>query len=275
MTSGDGLRFRTAITEMDDEKIYVRGYPLSDLIRGRSYAECTWLTLRGELPTAAQAAVFEAVLCGLMSYPAARGPNILAGRIAISVHPDPAVGILAALSCAGHRTVSPEHTGEMLAAALERLGDDRTDAGLSAAAAAVARERRDAGEPLPGAGHPEFTDQDPRAVAVLAVARRHGVEGTVSRLHDAILAAYNALRPGRRPLPLNIDGAMARVLTELGFGPPQMYVTSLISFLPGIGAHMLEEIESGDRFRMLAPDREDYVGPARRPLPPRAAPGPG
>lgn len=72
MTSGDGLRFRTAITEMDDEEIYVRGYPLSDLIRGRSFAECTWLTLRGELPTAAQAAVFEAVLCGLMAYPAAR-----------------------------------------------------------------------------------------------------------------------------------------------------------------------------------------------------------
>ncbi|GAA3238546.1 citryl-CoA lyase [Pseudonocardia petroleophila] len=275
MASGEGLRFRTAITEMDDEEIYVRGYPLSDLIRGRSYAECTWLTLRGELPTAAQAAVFEAVLCGLMSYPAARGPNILAGRIAVSVHPDPSVGILAALSCAGRRTISPEHTGEMLSAALERLGDDRTDAGLSAVAAAVAQERRDAGEPLPGAGHPEFTEQDPRAVAVLAVARRHGVEGTVSRLHDAILAAYNALRPGRRPLPLNIDGAMARVLTELGFGPPQMYVASLISFLPGIGAHMLEEIESGDRFRMLEPDREDYVGPARRPLPPRARSDPG
>lgn len=219
--------------------------------------------------------MFEAVLCGLMSYPAARGPDILAGRIAVSVHPDPSVGILAALSCAGRRTISPEHTGEMLSAALVRLGDDRTDAGLSAVAAAVARERRDAGEPLPGAGHPEVTEQDPRAVAVLEVARRHGVEGTVSRLHDAILAAYNALRPGRRPLPLNIDGAMARVLTELGFGPPQMYVAGLISFLPGIGAHMLEEIGSGDRFRMLAPDREDYAGPARRPGPAAGAPRTG
>ena len=36
MASGEGLRFRTAITEMDDEEIYVRGYPLSDLIRGRA-----------------------------------------------------------------------------------------------------------------------------------------------------------------------------------------------------------------------------------------------
>lgn len=275
MASGDGLRFRTAITEMDDEEIHVRGYPLSDLIRGRSYAECTWLTLRGELPTAAQAAVFDAVLCGLMSYPAGRAPNILAGRIAVSVNPDPSVGILAALSCAGRRTISPEHTGEMLTAALRRLGDDPTGADVSAVAAAVAGELHEAQEPLPGAGHPEFAARDPRAVAVLDVARRHGMEGTVSRLHDAILAGYNVLRPGRRPLPLNIDGALARVLTELGFAPPQMYVVSLISFLPGIAAHMLEEIDSGARFRMLGPDREDYVGPARRPLPPRAPVDPG
>jgi hypothetical protein len=32
---------------------------------------------------------------------------------------------------------------------------------------------------------------------------------------------------------------------------------------------MIEEIEEGQRFRMLAADREIYTGPARRTLPPR------
>lgn len=269
MTGDDGLHFRTAISEMDDEEIYVRGYPLSDLIRRCGYAECTFLTLRGELPTPAQAAVFEAVLCALMSYPAGRGPNILAGRIVVSVNPEPALGILAALSCAGPRTISPEHAGEMLAAARDRLGDAPEEADLEAVAAAVAGEWRRAGGALPGVGHPEFTGQDPRATALLDVAGRHGIPGAASRLHDRIVAEYNALRPGRPPLPLNIDGAMARVLTELGFSPPQMHAVSLISFLPGIAAHMVEEAAEGTRFRMLAHDHERYVGPPRRDVPPR------
>jgi citrate synthase len=269
MTTGDGLRFRTSITEMDHEEIYVRGYPLSELIQGRGYAESTYLTLRGELPGPAEARVFDAALSSLMSYPAGRGPNILAGRIAVSVNPEPAVGIFAALSCAGRHTISPEHTAAMLADGLTRLGDDPSEEEVAATATAMARERREAGVPLPGVGHPDFTEEDPRARALLAMARGHGFVGTASRLHVALVRQYNELRPGRRPLPLNIDGALARVLTELGFTPPQMYVVSLISFLPGIAAHMLEEIDSGERFRMLTTDREEYYGPARRPLPAR------
>ena len=90
-TVADGMTFTSAISEVDDKEVYVRGYPLGDLIRGRDFAECTYLTLRGELPSPAEAA----------SNTAVAGPNILAGRVAVSVNPQPAVGILAALSCAG------------------------------------------------------------------------------------------------------------------------------------------------------------------------------
>ncbi len=261
----DGMTFTSTISEVDDKEVYVRGYPLGDLIRGRNFAECTYLTLRGELPSAAEAAVFDAVLCALMSYNAVAGPNILAGRVAVSVNPQPAVGILAALSCAGPHTISPEHTGAMLADALARAADRP----VAEVAAEVAAEHLEARRALPGIGHPEFKESDPRAAAIIDVTTEHGLTGAASEMHAEIVDAYNELRAPKRALPLNVDGAMARALTELGFRPIQMHSVSLISFLPGIAAHMIEEIEEGQRFRMLAADREIYTGPARRTLPPR------
>lgn len=263
----DGMDFTSTISEVDDTEVHVRGYPLGELIRERTFVESTWLTLRGELPSAAEAAVFDAVLSALMAYTAAAGPNILAGRIAVSVNPQPWLGIATALSCAGPHTISPEHTGEMIARA---LAEARTRP-VAEVAAEVAAEHFAAKRALPGIGHPEFKGIDPRAAAIEDVAASHGMIGAAAEMHQAIIDAYNALRAPKRALPLNVDGAMARALTELGFRPIQMHAISLISFLPGIAAHMIEEIEDGKRFRMLAPERETYTGPPRRSLPPREA----
>jgi citrate synthase len=263
--SPDGLCFTSAISELDDREVYVRGYRLGDLIRERTFVENTYLTLRGELPSPAEAAVFDAVLSALMSYTAVAGPNILAGRVAVSVNPQPWVGIATALSCAGPHTISPEHAAAVLADALARAATRP----VAEVAAEVAAEHFDAGRALPGVGHPEFKDVDPRAAAILDVAGAHGMRGPASAMHVEIIDAYNRLRAPKRALPLNVDGAMARALTELGFRPIQMHAVSLISFLPGIAAHIVEEIEEGRRLRMLGPERETYTGPPRRSVPPR------
>lgn len=263
-TGPAGMTFHSAISELVDHAVRVRGYPLADLIRDRGFAESTYLTLRGDLPDPDHAAVFDAVLSSLMAYPAAVAPNILAGRIVASVRPDPWAGIATALSCAGPHTISPEHTGVLIADALERA----TVRPAPDVAAEIAGEHIDAGLPLPGIGHPEFKEADPRAEALLEVARRHGVAGAAGELHASVVDAYNGRRAPRRPLPLNIDGAMARVLTELGFRPIQMYAVALISFLPGIAAHVIEEIEEGAHFRMLDPASETYSGAPPRAVPP-------
>lgn len=261
----DGLDFLSAISQLDDRDVYVRGYALSELMRKRTFSESTYLTFRGELPTSTETAIFDVVLSALMSYTAAAGPNILAGRIAASVNPDPWVGVATALSCAGPNTISPEHTGAMLADALTRANSRP----VVDVAAEIAAEHLTLQHPLPGIGHPEFKDTDPRAETILEICRAKGVCGAATEMHDAIVDAYNDLRSPKKSLPLNVDGAMARALTELGFRPKQMYAVSLISFLPGICAHIIEEIEDGQRFRMLSPIRETYTGPPHRPVPPR------
>lgn len=155
------MAFRSSISELDDRVIRVRGYPLADLIHSRGFAENTYLTLRGDLPDPDHAAVFDAVLSSLMSYTAAAGPNILAGRIVASVRSEPWAGIATALSCAGRHTISPEHTGGLIADALERatvrpapdvaaeIADEHLAAELGSPASGTPSSRRS----TPGARH--------------------------------------------------------------------------------------------------------------------------
>src|SRR3989304_5786781 len=52
----------TRISRAEAGRIWVRGYPLEEIVEKLSYAEATWLLLRGELPIKQQAAIWELTL---------------------------------------------------------------------------------------------------------------------------------------------------------------------------------------------------------------------
>ena len=58
--SGDWSDYwTTRISRAESGKITVRGYPVEELIAGLSYSEAAYLLLRGELPGAREAALFD------------------------------------------------------------------------------------------------------------------------------------------------------------------------------------------------------------------------
>ena len=54
--------WKTAITEIEPNKIKLRGYPLNELMGNRSYADVVYLALRGELPTPKVGKLIDAML---------------------------------------------------------------------------------------------------------------------------------------------------------------------------------------------------------------------
>ena len=50
----------------------------------------------------------------------------------------------------------------------------------------------------------------------------------------------------------------------------QMASIALLAVLPGIMAHVIEEIEEGKPLRIVRDEDCDYLGPPERPLPKRA-----
>jgi citryl-CoA lyase len=59
-------------------------------------------------------------------------------------------------------------------------------------------------------------------------------------------------------VPINDVGMMAVVLLELGFSPDEMTGLAILSTFPGLIAHVSEELESGQRIRVVPDEQVDY-----------------
>ncbi|MGH9483677.1 MAG: citrate/2-methylcitrate synthase, partial [Terriglobales bacterium] len=119
---------------------------------------------------------------------------------------------------------------------------------------------RAAGHRLPGLGH-RVHSRDPRTEVLFAMARKHGVAGTGVEFITALQAA--AARQVK-PLPINIDGALAAVLYDLGFPAAAGKLIFIIARVAGLTAEVAEEHAREKPMRIRIP--VDYDGPPPRAL---------
>jgi citryl-CoA lyase len=263
--SGDWSDYwRTRISYVAPHKVLIRGYPIEEICEHLTYAEMCWLTIRGELPTQAEARVMDALLCCMPDHQfvASHTP---AARFTASAFPEsPIPGIASAVLTMGSNTVSPQESAKIILAACELMHAE----GLSQdeAARRMVQQYLDAGRRVPGLGHPTHKNEDMRAAALRRVTEAQGLWGEKCQVYEAIHCAFVEIT-GKR-LPINIDGMMAAVMTQLGFDPLEMAGIGALSVLPGVIAHVVEEIREGVPLRVI-PDAlgSRYIGEPERHLP--------
>jgi len=232
--------YESAITEVGLHKINVRGYPLSDIIRKLTFTEAVFLTIRGELPTENQRKVMDAVLCGILDH-GLFAPTSLATRVVASAFPESIMpGVAAGMLTVGAVTVSPQDTAILIERALEIVKNEGFT--KKEAAKIIVEEHRAGRKRMPGLGHPLHPTGDPRAIALKEVAVQNGVWGEKGEIYEEIHRTFNESK--KRKLPINIDGMMGCVLSELGFLPKEMAGVAALSFMPGMIAHAVEEGET-------------------------------
>jgi citryl-CoA lyase len=249
----------TAISEVGFHKINIRGYPLPDIIRNLTFSQVVFLTIRGELPTKEQSRVMDAVLCGITDH-GLFAPTPIAGRVIGSATPESIMpGIAGAMLTVGSMTVSPQDTADLILYALntkKNQGLSDEDTAKQVVDEMLAKKKR-----FPGLGHPLHPTGDPRAIALKEVAVANGVWGDKAKLYETMRKTFIQARG--KDFPINIDGMMGCVLTELGFQPKEMAGIAALSFMPGIIAHVVEELQV-PRMRVI-PGK--YTGVAERKLP--------
>jgi citrate synthase len=72
-----------------------------------------------------------------------------------------------------------------------------------------------------------------------------------------------------RPLPINIDGAIAAVCGDIGLPPEVADAFISVSRVRGLAAHTLEEQDREAPMRVINPSTHVYDGPSERRLPER------
>lgn len=258
--------WKTEIIDVADGSIRYRGYPIEQLIGSVSFPQVIWLLVRGEIPGEEQAKLLEAAMVASVNA-GPMSPSCAISSMAITC----GVGLNNAVA-SGINALGDTHggAGQQVMEIFEAI---RADMGDGDAAPAVERYLdgffAQGGKFLPGFGH-RFHSEDPRATRLLdlvAEAQARGaVEGT-SREIALSLEASLTRRKGRK-IPINVDGAFAAVLAELGFAPPLGRGVFVLARAVGLMAHAWETMEQGKRIKGPVPDSVmfTYAGPAPRDL---------
>lgn len=228
--------WRTAIATSDATNIWVRGREITSLMRDATFTDVIVLLHLGRLATPGERRVLDAILIGVADH-GAGAPSCAAARLAASGNRQS----ISAAVAAGILTIGDEHGGAG-SNCMELIGEGLavvTQEGLTIEAAAqrmverAVREKRR----LPGLGHRVHTS-DPRTSALFEMAEQEKIAGDGVRFMRAL---ESAARGAIKPLPINIDGALAAVLHDIGFPPAAGRFLFIIGRVAGLTAEVAEE----------------------------------
>ena len=111
-------------------------------------------------------------------------------------------------------------------------------------------------EKIPGFGH-RYHNVDPRADKLMDIVIKEGFVGP----HIKLALAVEDLAYQKKGIRLNVDGANAAILSDLGFDPETGLGIFIIGRIPGIIAHINEEKMEEEEFRRFCDlDDIEYYG---------------
>jgi citrate synthase len=246
--------WQTSISCVKPNEILVRGYPIEQLARERSFGDTVFLLLTGELPKRGEGKLFDAIFVSCCEHSLA-APSVGAVRFVASS----GVPLQTAVA-AGVSAIGDVHGGaiEPCARVLQHaVKNGKTTASIFA-------ELKAGGLRLPGFGHPVHAC-DPRKTVLLSVAVEMKLDGPHVRLACA-LEAESEKYVGRR-LPMNVDGAIAAIMCDLRIDPAVGKAFFIIGRAAGFVAHAHEQMTKEKPFKAADYSEITYTGPARRDVP--------
>jgi citrate synthase len=249
--------WRTAIASSDETHLWIHGYDVTALMKRAGFTETVFLLHRGRLPDSGESRLLDAILVAVADHgPGA--PSCAAARLAASGNRQS----LSAAIAAGILAIGDEHGGagsacmEMIAAGVERAAKEGIP--IAEAARRTADEARANRKRLPGLGHRVHT-VDPRTATLFAMARAAGLAGAGIAFTEALA---ERVKETIKPLPINVDGALAAVLHDLGFAPAFGKLVFIIGRVAGLTAEVAEEYAREKSMRIRIP--VTYDGPPPR-----------
>lgn len=255
--------WRTAISDFDQESIQIGGYCVRDMMRKLDFAGSLFVLYQQRVPSAAESKLLNALMISVLDHGIV-APSVVSRIVAASGVP------LQACVAAGILTIGDVHggAGEQVARRLREWVAAAQASGTSMAerACEIVKSARANKERIEGYGHPLHPVNDERVDTMVALARELNLVGP--HLQLALAIADEIEKQSSRRIPLNVDGAMAGVLMDLGF---DWRLTRLFVFVPraaGIAAHAVEEVVRERGWRVVAKHGDiEYDGPAVREFP--------
>ncbi len=240
------MKIKTSITHIRDGREIVRGKTLEFLIKKQSFVSAIFLVLVGRSPKKHEEAMLNALLTSVIDH----GPAVtsaLSARLSVSAGNPIQASLAAGILGFGERH------GMAVEAAMEFFYEN---ANVEDPKIKI-NDLKNKKVRIPGFGHKIFTDRDPRAVALFAIAKKYKIFGMHCKY--ALVVSKEFSRISSKPLPLNIDGAIGAILCDMKIDPRLGNSIFLIGRIPGLLAQIGEERIHDFGIRRLEESEIEYI----------------
>lgn len=240
------MKWETKITNINKGQETIRGKKLSGLIQKNTFTETVFLIWRGRMPKPAETKMLDALLTAAIDHGIGTASAMTARIVASaknSLHTALTAGILA----------MGERHGSAIENAAKFFIVNKNNKNL----AQTVKDLKDKKIRLAGFGH-AVLEYDERSENLLKIAKKLGFCKDICKV--AINTEKELNKISSKHLPLNIDGAMGAILADMGFDPDMMKGIFITARVPGLVAHIYEEMTNDAGLRRLREDEISYIG---------------
>jgi len=252
-------KWKTGITKVEPNHLVTRGYRQEDLIGNVPYSHVVFLMLKGKLPAPNEGKMMDAILTSSIDH-GVTPPSCLAARAVCSagvpLQTAVAAGVLAIGDVHGGAI---EGCAKFLQEGVKRMLAERKN--LEELASTLVEETKSKKARIPGFGHRVHT-ADPRTKRLYGLAEELGI----AKDHVALSKAIEKALSTDKKLPINVDGAIAAVISDMGFDYRLGKAFFLLGRVSGLTAHVYEEMTREKPMRQICTIDSDYDGPWERDL---------
>lgn len=261
----DNHRIRTSITNIQPNNIITRGYPQEELINNISFSEMVYLLLKGELPSLKEAKMLNHILISFCDH-GVTPPSTQTSRLIASSGSPLNVSLAGGLlsfgkNHAGAIEDSMELFQELIKSDFNihnNLNNNhkhnnhnnnhnnysKCNKNIDIIANDIINEYKLKNKKIPGFGH-RYHNKDPRGAKLMELAKKENFIGP----HSELALAIEEVLFKEKGININVDGASGALLSDMGFSSNEGFGIFMIGRIPGIIAHVTEEVNDEEEFR--------------------------
>lgn len=236
--------WRTSITKVEPNKLITKGYPQEELIGNISFAEMIHLLIKGVLPTKNQEKMLQAILVSFCDH-GITPPSTQSARLMASAG-SPVNACLAGgiLAFGENHAGAIEISMRMLQNGIKLSKTNNLS--IEETARKLCANFTEGSRKIPGFGH-RYHEEDPRATRLIELAREYECFGE----HTELAINIQDILGEEKKIKMNIDGANAALLSDMGFNWKVGCGLFIVGRVPGLLAHIQEEKTQEQPFRKI------------------------
>ncbi len=251
--------WKTSISKVEPDHIVTRGYRQENLIGTVPFASVFYLLVKGKMPDKKEAVMIDALITSSIDH-GVTPPSTHASRIVASAGVPLSTAVAAGILAVGDvHGGAIEDAAKILQEWVKVMHENRWS--LEQTAQNLLAEMKREGKRIPGFGH-RIHQNDPRTKRLYELADSLGITNDHIKLSLALKQEFAK----KNPLPINVDGAIAAIISDMDFDWRLGKAFFLLGRAAGLIAHVYEEIATEKPMRSMCKQEVEYDGPWEKDL---------